>query len=152
MAGNATTIKISGGDQMDETLRALRDNAENASVVDVGFLEDAKYPDGTQVASVAFWNEYGTRRAPARPFFRDMIADKSPEWPRAISNLLVQNNYDAEKTLNIVGEAVAGQLAQSIYDFDRVPLAPSTIAAKGFDKQLIDSGQMVNSIRHEVKK
>ncbi len=31
--------------------------------------ENSKYPDGTPVPLVAFWNEYGTRTAPPRPFF-----------------------------------------------------------------------------------
>ena len=41
-------------------------NAENAlnkiqaSKANVGFMENATYPDGLPVAAVAFWNEYGT--------------------------------------------------------------------------------------------
>ena len=50
----------------------------------------------------------------------------------------------------MTGEAVAGQLRQSIVDFSSVPLAPSTIARKGFENQLVDTGHMLNSIDYEL--
>ena len=48
--------------------------------VKVGVLENSKYPDGTPVPLVAFWNEYGTRTAPPRPFFRDTIEQNKKNW------------------------------------------------------------------------
>ena len=44
----------------------------------------AKYPDGTSVALVAAFNEYGSpsRGQPPRPFFRNMIARNEASWPR----------------------------------------------------------------------
>jgi hypothetical protein len=80
-----------------------------------------------------------------------MIAEKSKEWPAAVGSLLVANDYDAEKTLGQTGEAIKGQLQESIAKFDKVPLAPSTIAAKGNDKQLVETGTMLNSVGYEVK-
>ncbi len=79
-----------------------------------------------------------------------MIAAKSGEWPAATAALLKANNFDAAKTLDQVGAAIAGQLRQSIVDFTTPPLKPSTIKAKGFDKPLIDTGLMSNSIDHKV--
>jgi hypothetical protein len=49
-----------------------------------------------------------------------------------------------------VGEGIKGQLQQAIVDFAGAPLAPATVAAKGFDKQLIDSGVMQHSVDYEV--
>lgn len=80
-----------------------------------------------------------------------MVAAKSPEWPEAIGRALVANNYDAEKTLRVAGEAIAGQLRQSIVDTNEPPLAESTKARKGHDKPLIDTSQMINSVDFEVK-
>lgn len=88
---------------------------------------------------------------PPRPFFRLMIEQKSPEWPNTVADLLVENKYDAEKTLKKTGASIKGQLQQSIADFDSVPLSPKTIAAKGFAKQLIDSDHMKKSVDYEVK-
>lgn len=87
---------------------------------------------------------------PARPFFRQMIAAKSPGWGVATAKLLKANSYDGRRTLAQMGEGIGGQLQQSIRDFAGVPLARSTIAHKGNDKQLIDTGHMLNSVGSEV--
>ena len=81
-----------------------------------------------------------------------MIADKQDEWPEAIAELLKTNEYDAVKTLDLTGAAIAGQLRQSIVDLQEPPLAASTIQRKGHVKPLIDSGVMLSSIDHEVTK
>ncbi len=69
----------------------------------------------------------------------------------AIAGLLEANNYDIEKTLAQTGEAISGQLKESIQKFDRVPLSPKTIKRKGFDKQLIETAQMINSVNYRVR-
>lgn len=45
-------------------MKALEDIAKRmgGGEVSVGFLANATYPDGTPVAAVAFWNEFGTSR------------------------------------------------------------------------------------------
>lgn len=143
---------ISGGAKLEAALKEISEKATSASLVRIGFLENAKYPDGTLVAMVAAIQEFGAPKVgiPPRPYFRNMIAAKSGEWPKAIGNLLKVNEYDAAKTLGQTGEAVKGQLRQSIVDLVSPPLAPSTVARKGFDKPLIFSGHMLNSVDYEV--
>lgn len=119
--------------------------------VEVGFLEDATYPDGTPVAAVAAWNEYGAS-GPPRPFFRTMIATESPSWPAKMAGAYKATGGDGAKTLALMGEDIDGALKQSINDFTTPPLAPSTIKAKGFDKPLIDHAVMVNSTGYRVIK
>jgi hypothetical protein len=80
-----------------------------------------------------------------------MITAKSGEWPAAVANLLKANDYDSAVTLDQTGAAIAGQLRQSIVDFTSPPLSPKTIAKKGFDKPLVDTGHMLASIDHVVK-
>lgn len=144
---------ISGGDKLQKALTEMARAVSNGATLRVGFLEKAKYPDGKSVAMIAAVNEFGapSRGQPPRPFFRNMIAAKKGEWPSAISGLLKANEYDAAKTLKITGAAIAGQLRQSITDLVSPPLAPSTIRRKGFDKPLIDTGHMLNSVDFEVK-
>jgi hypothetical protein len=102
---------------------------------------------------IAAIQEFGapSRGIPPRPFFRNMIKAKSGEWPKAIAALLKANNYDARRTLMLTGEAIAGQLRQSIVDTNSPPLKPATIKRKGFAKPLIDTSVMINSIDYEVK-
>ncbi len=143
-------VKIIGGKQLGPYLRRMEEQLAKAKTVDVGFLAGATYPDGTSVPLVAALNEFGNGKAPPRPFFRNMIAEKQGEWGPASADLLKANNYDAARTLDQVGAAIAGQLRQSIVDFDGAPLAPSTVKAKGFATPLIDTGLMSNSVDHRV--
>lgn len=132
------------------TVEKAADSDHNS--VKVGFLKGATYPDGTSVPLVAAVNEFGapSRGQPPRPFFRRMIADKGREWPDAVVRLLKANEYDVDRTLEMAGSAIAGQLRASITTLTDPPLAPSTIARKGSTKPLIDTGHMLNSVDHEV--
>ena len=80
-----------------------------------------------------------------------MIEKKKAEWGPAIGNLLVANGYDALRTLQLTGEAVAGQLRQSIVDTNEPALARTTVLRKGFDKPLVDTGHLLNSVDYQVK-
>lgn len=139
-----------GGDKLDRALAEMARQVNKPASLKVGFLAGATYPDGTSVPLVAALNEFGTSRQPARPFFRNMIAQRSPAWPAAVAANLKANNYDAERSLDDVGMAIAGQLQQSIRDLTAPPLSPVTIARKGFAKPLIDTGHMLNSVGYEV--
>lgn len=144
---------VKGGDRANKAIRKLAERLARPVTLRVGFLENARYPDGTSVAMVAAIHNYGAPRAniPPRPFFSNMVADKSPEWPAAISNLLQQNNYDIVRALELAGEAIKGQLQQSIRDTNSPPLRPATIARKGFAKPLVHTGHMLNSVAYAVK-
>jgi hypothetical protein len=142
---------VTGGKKLEAALREMAAKVSQPATLRVGFLENARYPDGTPVAMIAAINEFGRPPVqPPRPFFRNMIKAKSPEWPAAIGDLLKANGYDAAKTLDIAGAAIAGQLRQSIVDLVTPPLAASTIAKKGFAKPLVDTGTMLQSVDHEV--
>jgi hypothetical protein len=143
---------ISGGDKLEAALRQMAEKVSNPATLRVGFLEGATYPDGKSVAMIAAIQEFGAPNAgiPPRPFFRNMIKNKSDQWPEGVKNALIATNYDAEKALDIVGAAIAGQLRQSVIDTNEPPLKPATIRRKGFAKPLIDTSVMINSIDHEV--
>ena len=143
-------VKIIGGDRLVPYLEGMAERLSMAKTVDVGFLAGATYPDGTSVPMVAALNEFGTSKAPPRPFFRNMISEKQGEWGPASANLLKANDYNTAKTLDQVGAAIAGQLRQAIVSFDGTPLAPSTVKAKGFATPLIDTGVMSDSVDHRV--
>jgi hypothetical protein len=144
---------LSGGSKFAAAMRDLASKVAKPATLRVGFLENARYPDGTPVAMIAAIQDFGAPGVgiPPRPFFRNMIAAKKAEWPPAIAGLLKANHYDGEKALELTGTAIAGQLRQSIVDTNEPPLAPSTIRRKGFSKPLIDSGHMLASVDYEVK-
>jgi hypothetical protein len=144
---------VSGGDALSAKLRQMVGKLGSASEVRVGFLEGATYPDGTPVAEVAAIQNFGAPAAnvPARPFFSNMVSQESPEWGRQFGQIMRDTELDAGKGLALMGEGIAGQLRQSIADTNEPPLAAATIARKGFDKPLVDTGHMLASVDKEVR-
>ncbi len=142
---------ISGGDKLQAKLDQIAAGLNKAASVEIGFMEGATYPDDTSVALVAAFNEFGTAKAPPRPFFRNMIAANSRKWPRNITTALKNNDYDASAALGLIGQEIQEELQDSIRSNTPPPNAPATVAAKGFDRTLIDTGHMLNSVTHVVK-
>lgn len=101
------------------------------------------------VATVAFWNNFGTSRAKARPFFSNMVAEKSKGWGARLGRVAKATGYNTRLTLQRMGEGIQGQLKKSIEDWP-ADNAPLTVAIKGFNKGLIDSQIMQNSTGFEV--
>ncbi|KAG1305014.1 hypothetical protein G6F62_015645 [Rhizopus arrhizus] len=75
-------VNFKGGDALMARLKEIADKAGQGGTLRVGFLENAKYPDGTPVAMVAAINEFGRpdHNQPPRPFFRRMIEEKHKGW------------------------------------------------------------------------
>jgi hypothetical protein len=92
-----------------------------------------------------------TITVPPRPFFRTMVKTESGHWGSDLAKVLKETDYDAERALGLLGEQISGELVQQITDFSDPPNAPSTIAKKGLDQPLIDTGEMRNSIGFEVE-
>jgi hypothetical protein len=118
----------------------------------VGFLEGATYPDGTSVAMVAVIQDFGAPNAgiPPRPFFRNVVAEGKMTWGKSLVTILKDNDYDAKRALKLMGEGIRGQIQNSITNGSFTPLKPATVRRKGFDKPLIDTGHMLNSVDYEV--
>jgi hypothetical protein len=143
-------MTMRGGAKLKAHLRRTAENIASANSVNIGFLAGATYPDGTPVASVAYLNEYGHGTTPPRPFFRRMIATKQHGWGAVLARQMELTGNNSELALGRLGELVTGQLAESITTLSDPPNATSTVAAKGFDKPLIDTGHMLNSISYEL--
>jgi hypothetical protein len=146
---------IKGGDKLEAALNKTAANASKAATLSVGFLEGSTEPDGTSIPMIAAIQEFGAPKAniPPRPFFRNMIAAKSGEWLGAVADLLKANDYDAEKTLGQTGEAIKGQLQQSIIDTMEPALSPVTIMLRGMksnDQSLVVNRTVVEEARARV--
>ncbi|MGD9424004.1 hypothetical protein ACLHDD_02245 [Pantoea sp. NSTU24] len=144
---------FSGGDALQKRLQELAKSLGDAKTLRVGFLEGATYPDGESVAMVAAANEFGDpgMNRPPRPFFRRMIEEKSPQWGDDIGKIAVAVKYDASTLFPLMGERIKEQLQGSIREFTDPALAPSTVSKKGFDKPLIETSHMLNSVDYDVK-
>jgi hypothetical protein len=146
------SITLSGGAKLERYLIGINANVKKASKVDVGFMTDSPYPDGTSLGEVAIKNEFGvpSNNQPPRPFFRNMITKHSGEWGEQLSEFLEANDLDAQIALNKMGGIISNELKLSIHELVMPPLKQSTIDKKGFDKPLIDTAFMYQSVHHEV--
>ncbi|MCU5775120.1 hypothetical protein N5923_23320 [Erwiniaceae bacterium BAC15a-03b] len=144
---------FSGGEALEQKLAEIAEKLGEGKTLRVGFLEGATYPDNTSVPMVAAANEFGdpAMNRPPRPFFRNMIADKSPEWGDDIGKIAIAVNYDASALFSLMGERIKDQLQGSIRELTDPPLSPYTIKKKGFDKPLIETSHMLNSVDYDVK-
>jgi hypothetical protein len=122
-------VTITGGSKLEERLQEIAKKLSKPATLRVGFLEGATEPDGTSIPMIAAIQEFGAPKAgiPPRPFFRNMIAAKSSEWPEAIGALLEANDYDVEKVLKLVGAGIKGQLQQSIIETNSPALSDVTL-------------------------
>lgn len=121
--------------------------------VEVGFMSDAKYPDGTKVAEVAFINEYGDplHNIPARPFMRQTISKNKSDWIKNIYSS-ISSGKDISQSLSFLGEKIVGDIQDSIINFSDPPNAPYTIQKKGFNDPLVETGNMIKSVTKRVVK
>lgn len=123
------THNIPIGDSVNQQLLEIAKKFGGGQVR-VGFLEDKKYPDGTPVAQVAFWDEFGhggNFPAPPRPFFRTMVTKYSPLWPKQLAALAEAKNYDGPAILAEMGKILEEQLRVSILDMNSPALSPTTV-------------------------
>lgn len=138
-----TSKSFTGGEALEKRLAEMAANLEKGAAVRVGWPgpsdpgesadgEDKKgatEPNGALTAAVAFMQEFGAPRAgiPPRPFFRTMIADKSPTWGDRVAAGLKASDFDSEKALGLVGLSIAEDLQESIRDLDEPPLSAVTL-------------------------
>lgn len=125
-----------------------------SQTVKVGFLSKSTYTykNGMTTPHVAAIQEFGYPAGgiPPRPFFRQMVTKNKAGWPVLVAQEILRNKYDVERTLRRVGKVIEGQLVESINELWEPPLKPATIARKGFDKPLIHSSHMKNSVDSEI--
>ena len=122
--------------------------------VQVGFQADSgSYENGATLAEVAAYNELGTSSTPARPFMRKSFENHEKELQNACDqvNKTLAKGGTTQQALDELGAFVKGLVQEEIVSGDFAPNAESTIAKKGSDKPLIDTGFMRQSVNYQVK-
>lgn len=113
--------------------------------IEVGFFEGEKYPDGKSVAEVAAFNEFGGGHTPPRPFMRTLVQNHRKIWRNILQDELPKED-DAHTALATLAEYMVDDLKDYIKIWTYPPNAPSTIAKKGFNDPLVDTGRMMDSV------
>ena len=161
--------RTTGGHKLREFLRRAKAAESKSKGVSVGFFASARYPDGTPVAAVAAWNEFGvpSMGIPERPFFRNAIAGSEREiMPILKAGIDPKTMELDDRTAGHVGEVMAARIRNSIVALKEPENAEITIKGgwmrnrksgglflvkgKGSTNPLIDTSHMKNSVTYEV--
>lgn len=126
------------------------------AVISAGFTGDPARAThgaaGETVASVAYANEYGVG-VPERPFMRITNARDRRAWFKGAAQIVQGQARGAERQergIRRLGLMMISGFKRTIRDGVAPPNSPETIARKGSSKTLIDTGQMINSIRADI--
>src|SRR5262249_50068689 len=101
---------------------------------------------------VAAMNEFGvpSNHQPPRPFFRRTIIKRAEAWVKNFGTAMKFTKGDVERSFGLVGQGMKEDVQQGIRDLTSPPLSPVTIARKGFEKPLIETSNMVNTVAFRV--
>jgi phage gpG-like protein len=116
--------------------------------------ENAKTP--LKIAEIATIHEFGAPEAgiPERSMLRANDFKNKKKYLQVINRLTTEVFEGKMKPINVlevVGLMVVSDVKNRIREGIEPALKPETIRRKGSSKPLIDTGQLVNSVSHQVK-
>lgn len=156
MAAVSATFSVERRRHAD--LKAIVDKlkAEKVRVL-VGIPIGVTEANGESVAVIAAKNEFGLadQYMPERPFLRIGVQNSSAKYAalsaKQLPNVLA-GTITIDDLLNMLGDMAASSVQKQIRHGSYMRNSPSTIAMKGSDKPLIDSGQMLQSITWVIER
>ena len=143
-------MAVRGGQRLSRFIKRAK-RAKSVRSVEIGFFESAKYPDGTPVASVAAWNEFGTETIPERPFFRNAIDDSKKELLEVLTENIDPRTLEVDRRVaGLMGQQMVGRIQRSITTLRTPANKPVTVLLKGSSNPLIASEKMRKSTSYRV--
>ena len=125
--------------------------------VAIGILaENDDREDGESNAEIGTWQEYGTEdgHIPERSFLRATMDENARIYGRlakALYGRVLVGALSVRTALDLFGLRVVADVKRRIQRGIPPLLSLVTIARKKSSKPLIDTGQLINSITHEVR-
>lgn len=159
MAKGVTTQRYDlGEDRIRRTIAEMK-KTPGGPHVQVGFLDASKLHDQASettgkpvtVVEVALANEFGTDTIPERPFMRTSAKELAPRMKALGAQLIaavIAGRMTVDQALDRLGLTAQTAIKKTIDDWKIPPNSPSTIARKGADNPLVDTGQMRNSVQY----
>tara|TARA_R110000851_G_scaffold60415_7_gene139485 strand:- start:1755 stop:2300 length:546 start_codon:yes stop_codon:yes gene_type:complete len=135
---SSVTVDLSALKQLQ---KALAD--AHAEKLQVGWFSSANYNDSTPVAQVAFWQEFGTKMIPPRPFFRPAVVDNKTKWASLVdsgANAVLEGRATMSDVFNGLGLTAQADVKNSITGA-HAALSPVTLALR----KLKNDGKQINS-------
>lgn len=90
-------------------------------------------------------------RRPIRKTFEDK-EDELVELQEKLAKMVVTNHLEPKKALTVIGSWAATEIKKTITEGPHLTpaLKPATIARKGSDRPLVDTGRLVGAVAYEV--
>ena len=114
--------------------------------------------DDDHLQLIAGVNEQGAevKNIPPRPFVRYSFDQGKDQWADelmdGIWDIMRGNTVKAGRIQNRVGKSMQATIKKAIVDWKVPPNAEITVALKGFNDPLVESGHMRDSIMYTIKK
>lgn len=109
----------------------------------------------SELVRIATANHYGTRTIPPRPFLTTSLRRNGKAWTRfmraAAQHKARGQSQAATRQLRLLGLKAVGDTQAALRDGPWAPNADATVRRKGSNRPLVDTGQMVQSIRSAVE-
>lgn len=136
----------------DKIMRDL-EKLDGMEVV-AGMLKDSgKASNGASYVDIATWNEYGTSRIPSRPFIRISADTNRQAWAK-MAQQCVNNVIDGDsptEAAQVIGHRMVEDIRKVFGSSKLKANAPSTIAKKGRNEPLVDSGEMRRRVNFRIE-
>lgn len=129
-------------------VEALKRQSRKA-FIKVGILSGTgEHPKGTAgqtIAEIAWWNEFGTKHIPPRPFLRTGLRENLADY-RAIIKTVLRNvmlrRMSANQALGLLGVKAVADVQAKITAISTPPNTAATIERKKSSNPLIDTGAL----------
>ena len=131
--------------------------AMHGSSVKVGVVQavgGSLVGDGLTLAGLAAIHEFGTDTIPERSFIRSGAAQSLSQIRRMLRRMakrVVRGEARVAEVLKLMGQLAQARMQAIPTSGQLVPNAPATIAKKGSNTPLIDTGHLRQSISYEVQ-
>lgn len=134
----------------------------NVRHIRFGWIDEKKYPsghknEGTYIASVAYWQEFGTmgengEHIHPRPYFRQLVNKVKFGYNEEIKKYFQSlcTGLVANSTLISLATEITKDYNEVVLSQSNKKLSPITIRIKGHTYQLDDTGVMLTSFKAEV--
>lgn len=135
----------------DELTKALNKfNSDEFVTVGIHETDNAR-PEGILTnAQLGAIQHFGNDRIPARPWLDVGVASVNDEILDTIAASL-EDGEDISQLLNRVGVVAVAGVQNYIDELSSPANAPSTVARKGADNPLVDTGEMKQSVTYNIQ-
>ena len=153
------TAKLKTNTTAAKFLAQMRKRVGGDTDILVGVPKDTepytKDDDSTiPVATVAAAHEFGNSQVPERSFLRSTFDEQQKKYMGMAAKLfkkVVEGKMTTKRIADLIGSEAQDDVIDKINSIKTPPNSAATIARKGEDNPLVDTGHLKKSIRYEVR-